>query len=406
MTLHRLRITDAKELAGALSALGADSRSLPYFDNKRSIECLFVPDADVRAANVMKQEMLSLGGDAAVNAHTVDCRADKSSVLLFGSVRQLSQFADKLNEMPWWGFPKISAGVREALANLRPRARTVKLPCGAGLEFGRRTLVMGIINLTDDSFYAASRTGGDAEAAAEKALKMAAEGADLLDLGAESTRPGSDRVPEEQERKRMAAAVRAIRKSLPQMPLSIDTTRESVARAALAEGADIVNDVSGLTFEPRLAAAAAEAGALLVLMHMRGTPATMAALCDYKDLLADMTAFFDEGIGKAASFGLPRENIILDPGIGFAKTYEQNLFLLKHPEAFRTFGLPLLVGASRKGSVGKATEAPEAADRLEGTLAVSALCAWAGGDIVRVHDVLANRRAVMMAEAIRNADYE
>ena len=132
----------------------------------------------------------------------------------------------------------------------------------------------------------------------------------------------------------------------------------------------------------------------------------MAALCDYKDLLADMTAFFDEGIGKAASFGLPRENIILDPGIGFAKTYEQNLFLLKHPEAFRTFGLPLLVGASRKGSVGKATEAPEAADRLEGTLAVSALCAWAGVDIVRVHDVLANRRAVMMAEAIRNADYE
>ena len=406
MTLHRINICDAKELSGALAALGADGRSLPYFDNKRSVECLFVPEADVRAANVMKQEMLSLGGDAAVNAHAVDCKTDKSSVLLFGNAKQLAQFAEKLNTMPWWGFPKISAEVKEALANLKPRLRTVKLPCGAGLEFGRRTLLMGIINLTDDSFYAASRTGGDTVSAAAKAKEMAAAGADLLDLGAESTRPGSARVPEEQELSRMTAAVREIRKILPQMPLSIDTTRESVARAALSEGADIINDVSGLSFEPKVAAAAAEAGAMLVVMHMRGTPADMASRCSYKDLLSEMAAFFDESIARAASFGLEREKIILDPGLGFAKNYEQNLFLLKHPEAFRTFGLPLLFGASRKGTVGRATDSPEAAARLEGTLAISALCAWSGVDILRVHDITANKKAVMMAEAIRGANYE
>jgi len=405
LTIHRINITDTGELSGALSSLGADRRSLPYFDNKRAVECFFVPDADVRAANVMKQEMLSLGGDAAVNAHAVDCKTEKSSVLLFGSVKQLSQFADKLKTMPWWGFPKISAEVAEALANIRPRTRKTVLPCGAELEFGRRTMIMGIINLTDDSFYAASRTGGSVAPAAARAVKMAAEGADILDLGAESTRPGSERVPEEQELSRMTESVKAIRRELPQMPLSIDTTRESVARAALAEGADIINDVSGLTFEPKLAAAAASNGAMLVLMHMRGTPATMSSLCDYNDLLAEMTAFFDDGIAKAASLGLAKDKIILDPGIGFAKTYEQNLFLLKHPEAFRTFGLPLLVGASRKGSVGKATDSPDPDGRLEGTLAISALCAWGGIDVVRVHDVRENKKAVMMAEAIRGSRY-
>ena len=406
MTIHQLSFKSADELAGALAALGADPRSLPFFDNKREVRCLCVRNADVRAANVMKQEMLSLGGDAAVHAHAVDCRAERSGVMLFGTKKQLANFADKIELMPWWNFPKTAQDIRATLAGTSVGTRRVTLPCGAELTFGSRTHIMGIINLTDDSFYAKSRTCGCAETAAARAVEMVRSGADIIDIGAESTRPGAARVPEEQEVSRISIATEAIRRELPQIPISADTTRESTARAALEAGADIINDISGLTYEPRVAAAAAEHGAMLILMHMRGTPETMASLCEYGDLLGDITDFFDDGISKAREMGVDRAKIILDPGIGFAKNHAQNLFILKHTESFRTFGLPLLIGASRKGTVGAATESPDAADRLEGTLAISALCAWQGVDIVRVHDVRENKKAIMMASAIAGAKYE
>jgi len=405
MTTYQMRFLETSELADALKALGADMRSLPFFSSRSHMRTLFIPRADVRAANVIKQEMLSRGGDAAVHAHAIDCGVSHSDVLLFGTKKQLELLADKLETMTWWGLPDIASDIRKALASLCKKTKTADLPCGSKLNFGERTLVMGIINLTEDSFYGKSRTGGSIDETVKRALLLSEEGADILDLGAESTRPGSSRVPEDVELERIVSAVRAIRKELPSAPLSIDTTRAGVARAALEEGADIINDISGLAYEPEIARTTAEHGAMLVLMHMRGTPETMQSMCRYDNILLEITRFFEKGIDQAASYGLEPSRIIIDPGIGFAKTYEQNLFILKHLEAFQTIGLPLLIGASRKGTIGIATGSKEPEGRLEGTLAVSSLCAWQGVDIVRVHDVAQNKKALMMIEAVKGAQY-
>lgn len=408
MTPYQLRFLKTSELAGALEMIGADPRSLPFFDNRRTLRILFLPHIDVSAANIIKQEMLSLGGDAAVNKHAIDCSAPFSDALLFGTKKQLAMLADKIATMKWRGLPETADSVRAALAGLAAKegGTEIPLPGGRALSRGGRTLIMGIVNLTDDSFYSESRTFGDADKALEMALRLADEGADIIDIGAESTRPGSHGTNESEELSRMSTAVKKIRSALPGMPLSADTTRASVARAALEEGADIVNDISGLARDTDIAATAAKFGAAYVLTHMRGTPETMRDQCSYDNLLTDISNFFSEGIKKAQGFGLERSSIILDPGIGFAKNYNQNLFLLRSLNAFDIFGLPILIGASRKSTIGRATGSESPNDRLEGTLAVTSLCAWHGVDIVRVHDAAANKKAVMMVEAIKGALYE
>jgi len=406
LPVYHINFSDTRELSEALVKLGADVRSLPFFDNRREIKALYASDVDARGANIIKQELLSRGGDVAVHSHVLDYGVKYSDCIIFGTKKQLAFLAEKIAAMPWWGLPELAEEIKKTLAGLCERGRAEKLPCGTALPLGKRTLIMGITNLTDDSFFSGSRTGGDAELTLKRAEKQIDEGADILDLGAESTRPGALRVREEEELQRVASAIKAIRKEFPRVPLSVDTTRLSVALAALGEGADIINDISGLTFEPGLAGAAADYGAMLVLMHMRGTPETMRSMCGYENLLRDIASFFESGIKKAVGFGLEKNRIILDPGIGFAKDHNQNLLLLRHMEAFRCFGLPVLIGVSRKVSVGRSTDSPTAEGRLEGTLAISALCAWQGIEIVRVHDVLENKKAVMMIDAVRHAKYE
>ena len=405
MAIYEIKFRDSKELADSLRAIGADMRSLPFFDNRREIRTLYLSCVDVRAANVIKQEMLSRGGDAAVHAHAIDCRVEKSDVIIFGTVKQVSFLADKLEMMSWWGFPEIVKALRCALDSFSRKTSKILLPSGSDLMLGARTLLMGIINLSDDSFHKDSRTYGNIDTALALALEHAENGADIIDLGAESTRPGASRISESEEIDRMIPAIKEIRRNLPMMPISVDTTRKKTAESALKAGADIINDISGLSFEPGIAKTAADFGAMLVIMHMRGTPQTMGAMCTYSNLLREINKFFEEKIETASSFGVESSKIIIDPGIGFAKDHNQNLFLLRHNESLRIHSKPILVGASRKGSIGRATDSNDTSGRLEGTLAVSSLCAWSGVDIIRVHDTKENKKAVMMAEAIRDADY-
>ena len=405
MAVYEIKFRDSNELADSLKTIGADMRSLPFFDNRREIRSLYLPCLDVRAANVIKQEMLSRGGDAAVHAHAIDCGVKESDVILFGTVKQISFLADKLEIMSWWGFPEIVRALRRALDSFTKKTTKVSLPSGNDLILGTRTLLMSIINLSDDSFHKESRTYGNVDSAVTRALEHAENGADILDLGAESTRPGAFRISESEEITRMVPAITEIRKNLPSMPISVDTTRKNVAEAALKAGADIINDISGLSFEPEIAETAARFGAMLVIMHMKGTPSTMGTMCSYSNLLREINEFFEKKIEAASSFGVDPLKIIIDPGIGFAKDHNQNLFLLRHIESLRAHSKPILVGASRKGSIGRATESLDTSDRLEGTLAVSSICAWSGVDIVRIHDTMENKKAVMMAEAIRDAYY-
>lgn len=264
-----------------------------------------------------------------------------------------------------------------------------------------RPLVMGVLNLTPDSFFDGGRFLTP-EAARERALAMAEEGADLLDLGAVSTRPGSAPAPMEEEIRRLRPALQAVRRAV-DLPLSVDTFRPEVARIAADQGADCLNDISGLRDSDELARIAASAGLGLVLMHMRGTPETMQRDTRYRDLLGEVKAFLAGAVRRARDAGLPRSRIAVDPGLGFGKSVEGNLLLLRRLDELRSLGQPILVGASRKSFLGATLGGLGVEERLEGSLAAAAAAVLCGAHIVRVHDVQATVRAVRIAAAIRDA---
>ena len=285
--------------------------------------------------------------------------------------------------------PPLSEPFR-SFGALPPGERTLSFPRG-GLSLGRRPLLMAIVNVTADSFHEASRVGGVDEALA-RARSMVAQGADMIDIGGQSTRPGAPLVDEEEEMRRLADVVRVLRSALPGTILSVDTARPRVAARALADGADLVNDVTALD-DPDMVAVVAEAAVPVVLMHGRGRPIPEEA----RDPLPFVAAFLEERVGRALDAGIARDRIIVDPGIGFGKRRSQSRALLGRIDELRGWGFPLLIGHSRKALVGD--EGPEG--RLEETLAVTALCAEKGVDILRVHDVAANARVLRTLEAIR-----
>ncbi len=264
---------------------------------------------------------------------------------------------------------------------------------------GGRTLVMGIVNVTPDSFSDGGMlaTTGDAVA---HGVRLAAEGADILDVGGESTRPGAEPVPADQELERVVPVIAGLTEAAPAgVALSVDTRRPDVARAALEAGADIVNDVSAGR-DPSMFAAVREAGAGLVLMHMLGDPTTMQSDPRYDDVVSEVRDFLASRIGAAVAAGVPRDRLCVDPGLGFGKTLEHNLSLLRAIATFEQLRTPVLVGASRKRFIGELTGVEDPAERVEGTAGTVAWCAANGVDVVRVHDVRAMTRVVRVVDAI------
>ncbi len=264
-----------------------------------------------------------------------------------------------------------------------------------------RPLVVGILNLTPDSFSDGGRYR-TAEAAVDAALAMEAEGADVIDVGGESTRPGSEPLSAEEELGRVLPVVERAAPRL-RIPISVDTTKYEVAQAALGAGAEIVNDISGLRFDPRVARLAAETGAGLILMHLRGVPRTMQEEIHYEDLLGEVTAELRHSLEAARAAGCRDEQLVADPGIGFGKTAEHNLILLNHLDALKALGRPILVGPSRKSFIGKRLDLP-LGERVEGTLAACVVALLRGARLFRVHDVRPARRALDLAEAILRAE--
>jgi dihydropteroate synthase len=267
-------------------------------------------------------------------------------------------------------------------------------------RWGERTFVMGILNVTPDSFSGDGllapdddHAGSDPVASAvAQALAMADEGADLLDVGGESTRPGHAPVDDAEEIRRTIPVVRAVRAALPSMPLTIDTTKPAVAEAALDAGADAINDIWGVAEDNPLVTVAARRGVPLIVMHNRPEPR-------YADLIGEVVGDLRRALERALAAGVPAANLIVDPGIGFGKTADQNLEVLRRLAELRVLGRPILLGTSRKSTLGKVLDLP-ADQRLEATLATTALGIAAGADIVRVHDVRENVRAARMADAV------
>jgi dihydropteroate synthase len=266
------------------------------------------------------------------------------------------------------------------------------------LDFSRRTSIMGIINVTPDSFYDGGKRY-DATNAVADGLAMAASGADILDVGGESTRPGAESVSEEEELARVLPVVLGLRREI-QIPISVDTYKATVARAALDAGADIVNDVSALRFDSAMAPLIAAENVPVVLMHMQGTPQTMQNDPRYGEVVREVRDFLAAQMFEAMDAGIAQERIMLDPGIGFGKTLDHNLQLLRGLPTLAALGRPLLVGVSRKGFIGRILNL-DPTERLEGSLAAAAAAVLAGANIVRVHDVRETLRAVRVADAIR-----
>jgi len=266
----------------------------------------------------------------------------------------------------------------------------MKLPSGASLDFSGPALIMAIVNCNEDSFYAPSRALG--KMAVEKALAAEADGAAIIDFGAESSRPGSSYISIDEELERLIPVIEEFRKKS-SLPVSVDTRKANTARSALDAGADIINDISGLSDDPEMAALCAERGAAVVLMHKKGEPLSMQENPFYVDFAAELKAWFDSAVNKAMMAGISGEKIILDPGIGFGKRPEDNLaifrLLSRSPRLAEILGkdYPLLVGLSRKSFLCDITGRQDAEDRLSGTLAANAAAIIGGADIIRVHDV-------------------
>ena len=382
-------LDNLREAKISLTEIGSDAGGIGHMAGKGLGRGIKLEQVPLRVAHILKQEMLSVGGDAAVHRDVITNNVDATDVMLLGTVRQLEHLATKVLAQPF-GLKKVGHDLKQLLAFLEP-PKTRILNCrGKELKFGERTLVMGILNVTPDSFSDGGRYV-NIDDAITQAKCMVEEGVDILDLGAESTRPSHESVSAEEEWHRLEPVLKALLE-LVEVPISIDTYKASVASKALEAGAHIINDIWGLQKDPDMARVVGECQAPVIVMHnQNGT--------NYHHLMGDIFDFLRQSIEQAEAHGLSGDQIILDPGIGFGKTTEQNLEVMARLAEFKTLGHPVLLGTSRKSMIGKTLNLA-VNERLEATLATSVLGVVAGMDIIRVHDVQANRRAVQMADAI------
>ena len=386
-------------LPGAIASIGAHPASVPIFTHKAAIVPYKLLQVRTPAANILKQEMLAAGGDAVVPTGCI-VNADKYvDVLLLGTLKQYKLLLKKLELMQYFGLKQVAEELQAAVDSaLAPQTLKTILADGRVLTYDKMC-VMGILNITPDSFYAGSRVPV-LDDVLTRAGQMLDQGAQILDIGGESTRPGSDSVDGEEERRRVLPMVAALRKEYPEAILSVDTYRADTAEAALEAGADIINDISAMEADPHMLDVAVRTKAPIILMHMRGTPKNMQQNCQYQDVVQEVAVYLAERAQLLRECGVGRDKIILDPGIGFAKDVEQNLRLMRDLHVLTSFGYPVLLAASRKSTIGAVLGGVPTDERLEGTIATSLQAVYAGAQMVRVHDVLENVRAIRMLEAI------
>lgn len=393
---RHLHLRTPHEALEVLKKIGVDPYGIEAMLPKMSHCNILLEGIKCSVANIIKQEMLSLGGDAAVSRSSVSCSVAETDVVIMGTEKQLRRFADKISLQPL-GLKAISMGVTQLLTNLAHNSFILKTS-RREMILSSRTHIMGILNITPDSFS----DGGmflTTEDAIQYGVNMAESGADIIDVGGESSRPGADPVSVEEEMSRVVPVITELANRV-NIPISIDTTKAEIARAALACGAEIVNDIGAMRLDDNMVHVIADTGAAVVLMHMRGTPRDMqTGDLSYPSLMGNIIEFLGCSINEAVKAGISENSIIIDPGIGFGKTGEDNLRLLKNLSEFKIFGRPILIGVSRKAFIGKITGGTPL-ERTEGTAAAVTAAIMNGANIVRVHDVKAMKKVVDVADAI------
>ena len=392
MNVYPVNISTQDDMKNICAKIGTDPRALAYLIPKRKILHFYADNIDYRAASFLKQELLSRGGDTVVTKHVIDGKTDYSDILLMATPSQLRSLIVKLKSMDCWGLKEFREKLSEAFTNCGVTEWEMTSPAGHKIILGSDTKLMSIMNITPDSFYSPSRIN-EAEIAG-RAEQFLRDGAYILDLGAESTRPGAEPVPEDEESARLIPALKTLRREFPDAIISVDTCKTGVARIAAGEGADIINDVSGFTFGDGAEMPGVIAGLNIpyVLSHIKGTPADMAQHEPYTDILTELSEYFRAKLQALDAAGVKRENVIIDPGIGFGKGADDNFAVLRDIESLHVFGRPILVGHSRKRFTGT--------ESIAGTLAVSALLCGRVS-LLRVHEVTENMRALDTARAMK-----
>jgi dihydropteroate synthase len=382
--MTQARVLKVDDIRREMSKIGVDPCGIKLMSGKAVFRVIKLEEVDHRAANILKQEMLSLDGEAACSRDVMALKKGRASVLLFGTDAQLRKLILKLSYQPF-GLKNIALQIKKLIdLSSRPAARP---------------RLMGILNLTPDSFSDGGRFL-DMASACERALVMEAEGADILDIGGESSRPGSLPVSPKEELRRVLPVLKELKNKI-RIPISIDTYKAVVAEACLEQGASIINDISALRADREMVKLAARRKVKVILMHMQGKPRRMQAAPHYQDVVSEIYDFLGERIAWAEEHGVKKDNIIIDPGIGFGKTLEHNCEILRKLCEFKSLGCPLLLGGSRKSMIGKILNR-EPGDRLSGSLAVAAWGLQNGADILRVHDVKETRELLRVLTAIKN----
>ncbi len=399
ISIRLLKIDSPQDALRELDRVGTGSEARDRLAAKMVPVRIWLGDVRTPAANILKQEMLASGADAAVTRGAAACLDPVSSVLLTGTLSQIRRLTRVLRDQPF-GLDRLGDRIAAFLSAIERREFTVKTRRGA-LSFGKRTLVMAVLNATPDSFS----DGGcflDPEAAVIRGLRLAEEGADVIDVGGESTRPGARAVSPEEEIRRVIPVIERLAARL-SVPISVDTAKAPVAEEALRAGASIVNVVGALALDPAVAGVAAREEAALVLSHMRGQPKTMQEEARYPlGVTGEVVEELARAMAEAESRGVDRERIIVDPGLGFSKSAGHSWEVLRRLEELRTLGRPILVGTSRKSFIGEATGLP-VEERFPGDAAAMAIAVLNGAQMVRVHEVARAIPVLRMAEAIRDA---
>ncbi|MCX5710156.1 MAG: dihydropteroate synthase [Candidatus Omnitrophica bacterium] len=348
------------------------------------------------SANILKQEMLSLGGDVAVSRGALTGSVKNTDCLLMGTLSQFNRLNGKLTAQPF-GLNRLAESLRSSFTRFEREDFILDL-AGYRLNLGARTHIMGILNITPDSFSGDGLL--DKDCALELAEQMVRDGADIIDVGGVSSRPGAKQVPLKEELRRVIPVIKLLSRKI-KIPISVDTVKSHVAEQALDNGAAMVNDISGLK-DSKMAKVIARKKAAVVIMHMRGTPRTMQKNTAYISLLDEVIEYLEERIERATASGISPEKIIVDPGLGFAKTAEQNLEILNNLRDLKVLGRPILVGPSRKSFIGKLLKTA-AQDRIFGTVAASVVAAGNGAKIIRAHDCLAVKQALKIGDGIKKS---
>lgn len=377
-----------------LACMGVGKAGCEIMAPKGVFRVIRLHDVPLRAALIIKQEMLSKGGEAALPWDAASLKCDTCPVLLSGTVRQYDDVMGTLQRQPF-GLRRLADQIEQVLANYEQVPPPTPV-AGKELEWGKHTYIMGILNVTPDSFS----DGGEFnsfDAAIEHAQEMIEAGAHIIDVGGESSRPGAAAVSDSEELARVSPVVKWLSGNTDVL-ISVDTYKADVARACLDLGAHIINDISALG-DPDMVHVAAEYRAPVILMHMKGMPRDMQVSPTYDDVLEEVYDYLHERIAFAQEHGVPACNIIVDPGIGFGKTAEHNIELLRRLNEFVGLGKPILVGTSRKSTIGTVTGA-KVDDRIHGTAATVALAIASGASIVRVHDVREMAMVGKMTDAI------